>query len=275
MEVFGGENAESHYDEGLTASMRGDLAGAAKHFERAVRLDGTMSAAYHQLGKCYFRMGRTGPAVKLLERVVRERPDQVPPRLDLGSALLEVNRVEDARRHFVQILALNPESAKALLGLARADFAEGNWAGALRRAQAALSGGGSGFAVLYMVGRAAKLAGEDGLAERSLEKADDLIEKYAEMNPEQPEGHYLRGEVSFVQGNFVAALDHYRRAEDRAGQGKVYLAYGETFALLDVYAKEGLCCQRLGEIEQARRMGERILGVDPEHKLGRALREAK
>ena len=55
---FGGESAESYYDEGITASMRGDLQRAAECFETAVRKDSTMASAYQQLGRVYSRLGR-------------------------------------------------------------------------------------------------------------------------------------------------------------------------------------------------------------------------
>ncbi|MCH7909739.1 MAG: hypothetical protein IIB38_08995, partial [Candidatus Hydrogenedentes bacterium] len=60
--AFGGETADSYYDEGLTASIHGDLAAAASHFEKAIHLDNSMGPAYHQLGKCYTRMGRSKAA---------------------------------------------------------------------------------------------------------------------------------------------------------------------------------------------------------------------
>ena len=34
--VFGGETADSYYDEGVTASMKGDVAQAVRHFKKAL-----------------------------------------------------------------------------------------------------------------------------------------------------------------------------------------------------------------------------------------------
>ena len=134
---FGGENAESYYDEGLTASMKGDLAMAVEFFEKAIHLDHTMANAYHQLGKCHTRMGKHKNAVQLLSQVVQNRPRLIAPRIDLGSALIQLNRLDAAREQFEAVLTQEPTNMKAMIGLAMADFHEGNWTAALAQAQAA------------------------------------------------------------------------------------------------------------------------------------------
>lgn len=273
--AFAGETAESHYDEGLTASMKGDIERAVGHFEAAIRLDNTLSPAYHQLGKCQLRLGNGAAAVDLLRRVVGKRPEQATPRLDLGLALLDIGNIAEARQQFKQVLALDVTHNKALLGLAQAAFNEGDWAGAASHAQSALATAASNFAVLFLLGRAAKLTGDVVLSKDSLDKADTLLEKYLEINPEKPEGHFLRGEVAFVGEHFAAALNHYRDAQDSAKAGRGYLAYGEKFTLADILAKQGLCLQRMGQEDRAREMGARILTIDPEHKLGKALSQTE
>ncbi len=274
--AFGGDNAESYYDEGVTASMKGEMTRAIQCFEKAIRLDNTFAAAYHQLAKCYLRLGQAQQAHDLLQQVVSRRPEQAPPRIDLGFALLALNRTEEARKQFEQILVTDPMNARALLGLAQAYFFEANWVAAMEQARAALAGGGNNFSVLFLLGRAAKLAGHAGLAQSTLEAADKLIEKSIELNPDNPEGHYLRGEVCFARDQFSTAMEHYRAADDRTdgkNPDRLYSAFGENFTQLDVLAKLGLCYQRLGKNDRARELGERILGQDPNHRLGRSLSE--
>lgn len=272
--AFGGESAENYYDEGLTASMKGDLDTAMQLFEKAIRLDNTMASAYHQMGKCYTRLGKAPQAVQLLRQVVTKKPTNTAARLDLGFALLSLGEIDEARRQFVQVAELNPSQGKAQLGLAQAFFQEGNWSAALDMAQAALTHTGSNFAVLYMLGKSAKLSGDPIVAENNLKKADNILEKSLEIDAEKPETHFLRGEVAFVQEQYPAALQHYGNAAKYAKENRHYTAYGESFTYIDILAKRGLCLQRLGQTDEARQAGEAIGKLDPNHKLGKSLRES-
>ena len=72
--------------------------------------------------------------------------------------------------------------------------------------------------------------------------------------------------------NFTKALELYRKAEDRIKPGHLYVAYGESFGLVDVLAKQGLCYQRLENTDRAREIGEHIQRLSPDHPIGKALR---
>lgn len=269
--AFGGEDAESYYDEGLTASVKGDMARASACFEKALQLDPQLTAAAHQLAKCALRTGDRERAIHLLTRVIRSRPNQIPPRLDLGGALLESGRFPQARQVFAEILAAEPDNGRALLGLAQVEFSGGNWQKAAGYARASLAHSGPNFPALFLLGRAARLAGDMADATEALGRADALIEQSLELNPEQPEPYFLRGEVHFAREDFSTAMDCYRSAESRTEGDRTYSAYGETFTRCDLLAKLGMCYHRLGKNDRARELGGRVLEIDPNHKLGRFL----
>lgn len=269
---FGGESAESYYDEGITASMRGDLKRAAECFEIAIRKDSSMASAYQQLGRVYSRVGRHREAVKLLQQVVDKRPDNVIPLIDLGNALLGAGKVAQARQAFDRAFAIDPQNAKAVLGLAQADYDQGEWAAAMQHAQHAMTVGGATFPVVWLLGRAAQLSGQMDEANRAFQRADQLMEKYIESTADKPEGYFLRGEVAFFQKQYTKALDYFKAAQEHADDTKSYLAYGEPFTKADILAKAGLCLQSMDELEQARAMGRRVLKLNPDHKIGQSLR---
>lgn len=269
--AFGGDSPESYYDEGLTASMKGDIVQAIHYFERAVHMDRSFVAARHQLGKAYARIGRADDAVSLLRDVVARKPANLAARVDLGYALLTLGNVPEAREHFNFIVGSESESPRGYLGLAETFFDEGNWNAAVMQAREAIRRGGNSFQALFLLGRAARLQGDISLSKESLDAADSLLEQSVETAPDQPEGHYFRGEVSFAREQYGTALDHYRAAEHRADSRKVYAAFGESFNLLDILAKQGLCYQRLGQADRAREIGRRILQANPQHRLAQSL----
>ncbi len=267
--VFGGENAESYYDEGLTASMKGDLTQAIAHFEHALKLDPGMHVAMHQLGRCYQRLGEMQRAARILHQVISAKPDLVPARVDYGFVALELGEVARARQVFSEVASARPGNTRAQLGLAACAFHEGQWQAAVELAQASINLGGTSFSAFYLLGRAAGLAGDIGLSAEALARAEKVIEKSIETSPDAPEGYFLRGEVLFAQENYGKALENYTDAMRRGEMGRNYTAFGEQFTLVDMLSKRGLCQVKLGDAEGARKTGEAILKLDPEHKLAK------
>jgi tetratricopeptide (TPR) repeat protein len=270
--VFGGDNPESYYDEGLTASMKGDVGQAIQFFERAIQLDRSFFSAYHQLGKCYARLGQPGKAIDLLRQVVAVKPRLLPVRVDLAYALLDLGRTEEARQIFSDVVAVKPDNARAQLGMALCAFHAGNWDLAVTLAQQAMSIGGGSFAAFYLLGRASRLAGFMEASAENFHRADALLEKSIETSPDQPEAYYLRGEIHWHAGEITKAFDFYQAADNRARPDEHYVAYGEHFTKMDILAKRGLCLQRMGQPDSARRVGEELLKLDPNHKIGQLLK---
>lgn len=269
--AFGGDNAESYYDDGVTASMKGDLKRAAKCFELAIKKDPSFIVAYHQLGKCYLRMGATERAVSLLQRVVNHMPDKAPFRIDLGQAYMAAGEYERAREQFEWLLASDASRARAHLGLAQVYFAMGRFDESVRHARQAIDLGGTNFAALFVLGKAGMVSEDPSMALEALDRADKLIEKSLELNPDQVEGYYLRGEVAYARKQYSTALEHYRAADDRARKDAYYSAFGENFRMVDILAKMGLCYRQLDRVDRARELGAEILAIDSEHKIGKAL----
>jgi tetratricopeptide (TPR) repeat protein len=269
--VFGGETAESYYDEGVTASMKGDVALAIQHFEKALQLDPYYVACHHQLGRCKVRQGEFKQAVECFYRVIKARPNPIPPRLDLGFALLEGGNAKRAAEVFDEVSQVKPDNARAMLGLGACAFAEGDWGRSLALATQALQLGGANFATLYLQARAARLAGRPDVAAEAFDQADALLEKLIEGNPDQPEPYYLRGEICFARLNFVAALQAYQAAESRMADGVHYYSFGEHFELTTLLEKRGMCLLRLERLADARAMGEEIIQRNPRSRVGALL----
>lgn len=269
--AFGGESAESYYDEGLTAAMKGAWKEAITSFETAIAKDSNMATAHHQLGKVYLRTGETKKALDVLGQVTQRWPGLFPAGIDFGFALLDAQKTANARMVFGELLDRKPDNARVQLGLAQCAFEEGDWHAAFSLAEAAAAHPGAGFNTYLLLGRAAKLAGREDTAKEALAKAEALIDKYIETAPENPEGYYLRGEVLFARDKFSDALDSFRAAEDRCAEDAAFVSFGIRFGKVTILTKRALCLQRLGRDSDACIVGEQLLRLDPENTLGKML----
>lgn len=270
---FGGETAESYYDEGLTASMKGELAGAMQFFERAIELDPSFFPAYHQLAKAHLRLGDAKRAVGILRQVAMARPAMLPVRVDLGLALIELRKTQEAQQVLAEVLRAKPDHLRAQLGLAQCSYLEGKWEEAMVLAEAVAGQGTPSFAALLLLGKAASRVGRIDISASALNQADGLIAQYVENSPDQPEGHFLRGEVQFSQESFAKALESFRKAESLAKPGMHYAAYGEHFSTIDILARIGLCFEQLKEPGAAREIGAQILAADSDNPIGLRLKD--
>lgn len=266
--VFGGETADSYYDEGVTAALKGDVEQAVQHFLRSIEMDESFWAAYHQLGRCYARLGRVQDAIDLFIRVIKQKPNQLPIRIDLGNALLDAGRIREAEQVFYEVFTVKPDHQRAQLGLAQCAFMQENWEEAMRLARAASLMGQPIFATLYLLGRAALQAGHHIIAEQALNDASRQVDQMVETSPEHPEGYFMRGEILFMHQKYAEARDAFEAALNRAKPNIQYVAYGEHFSMLDILSRLGACYRHLGAADKAKEFGERILAIDPENKEG-------
>lgn len=269
--AFGGESAESYYDEGLTAAMRGDLPQAIAHFEKAIHLDNSFAGAYHQLGKVYHRLGQVDNAIQLLNQVVKAKPRLLPPRIDLAYAYIDQRKTQQARELLSEVNAIKPGNSRATLGLALCAYFDQQHAAAIQVVQEVIALGGANFTAYYLLARAAKASQQDLLADESTKEADKFLEKSIEAAPDAPEGYYLRGELAMLRGEMPNALDSFRAAEDRSDDTKYYTAYGEHFTKADILARRGECLEQLGQKDSAKEAGERVLKLNPNHETGKRL----
>lgn len=263
MALFGGDNADSYFDEGVTAAMRGDLTRAIEFFEKTIRADNSYSAAYHQLGRVYHRMGNFQKAATFIAQVVNAKPQQIPPRVDLGYALLGMGQPGKANELFAKVVSDKPGNARALLGMALAAFQQKNLEAAALIIRDATEAVGATFGAFYLLARIGRESGREEWVVEGRNRADKLIEKLIEGSPDQPEGYYLRGLVADVMGDLAKAEEDYQNAVERAEPGRHYAAYEEHFSLADMLGRLA-AVQQQRDAEAARATWERLRALDPQ-----------
>ncbi|MBI2422455.1 MAG: tetratricopeptide repeat protein [Candidatus Hydrogenedentes bacterium] len=269
--LFGGESAESYYDEGVTASMKGNLTLAMRHFERAIHLEHNHIAARYQLAKCYARAGNADNAVELFRQVIRAKPNQVPPRVDLAFTLIEMGKIGEAEKLFKEVLHYKGDHGRAYIGLGQCALAAERWKEAMVLADLAIKNGGANFAALFLLGRAQRQSGIGEEAVGTFKQADALVQKLIESTPEAPEGYYLRGVLCLSQDKITDAMELFQSAENRANPEAFYSAYGLHFNRFDIQAQRGICLLRLGRRPEAEALGRSILEQTANHGVARQL----
>jgi len=263
---FGGDNAESYYDEGLTLTMKGDFQAAIARFDKALQLDPSLNAALYQLGRCHLRLGNGEQAVKILTRAVALMPRLVTAKTDLGYSLFLGNQIENARRTFADVLEIKPDQAFAILGLAYCAFHQRQWDTAMNLADRVVGTGAERFESLYLAGRAAHMQKMDQTATGRLHAADKILDQMIEAGPDQPEGYFLRGQILCLCREYNAALEAFRAAEDHAKPDIHYSAYHEHFELIDILAGQGYCLRKLRRDADAQAIARRMLTLKPDSK---------
>jgi tetratricopeptide (TPR) repeat protein len=87
---------------------------ALKHFEAAVRFDGSMHEAYTYLGYANRKLGRYEQSLKAYDAALRINPDYPYAIEYQGVAFLSLNRVDEARFNYLRLYALDTEQAHKL-----------------------------------------------------------------------------------------------------------------------------------------------------------------
>ena len=269
--LFGGETAQSYYEEGITAAMKGDLPLAVSRFKRALELDTQLHHAQHQIGKCFLRMGQPKEALEHLQIAAKRLPELALPKIEVGYAFLLLHKVEEARTNFSDALMGKSDDPRAVMGLARCAAEEEQWGTVAGLTQHALDLGYSHFDTHLLKARAEDKCGTPEAAQRHYNQAVKLIDQSIDANPDQPTGYYLRGMAYFYQDNYSAAITDFDEALAKADQNSHYSAYNEHFTVLDILCMKGRCQEHFGHGGKARETGKRILELAPDNELGKRL----
>lgn len=234
--LFGGETAQSYYEEGLTSAMKGDLDQAILYLRRAYQMDSKLSQAQYQIGRCLMRLGKTEEALPCLHFAARALPELSAPRVDLAFALLQLGKIDLARETFAALLQENPYESRAVLGLAYCAFRREQWETAVNLVQRSIEMGRVQFDTHFLLARAADVVGMVDISTAHYQKAVELINASIEANPEHVTGYYLRGRVHHGLGQYSAALEDMDLALKYALPDRHYAAYNEIFSLDDIIA---------------------------------------
>ncbi|NLN93944.1 MAG: tetratricopeptide repeat protein [Candidatus Hydrogenedens sp.] len=269
--LFGGETAESYYEEGLTASIKGDHEQALDYFRTALKLDPALASAHHQIGKCMIRLGRFEEAKEALIPALKLLGHRPSILADLAQANFLQGDTWVARTIYSEILQLDGNDTRGVLGLALCAFADEQWVTTMNLIQHAMTLGRLHFDAHFLIARAADKSGADETAAFHYRQALEQMDHSLDITEEQVSGYYLRGMVHAAMGSLNDALRDMERALQFAVADKYYFAYSHCFTLIDILVQKGWVLQALNRYTEAKETGTQILALDPENETGKIL----
>lgn len=80
----------------------------------------------HLLGRCYLKRGQYKEALQTFEQASLFNPHDVDRLCDIGTALLNMDRIKDASEHFDRALEIDPEMREAKLGKGQVELMDGH-----------------------------------------------------------------------------------------------------------------------------------------------------
>lgn len=161
--------------------------------------------SYFRAAEEFFRQDDPMGALPLLEKAVQLNPNHVRSQFRLGTILMDLGRVGEARAHLEKILECEPEHAGAHHHLAVICSREGRPLEAVNHCRQALEANPDFFMAHMTLGLILVEAGDLTEAEKHLETA-------VQLEPDDPHASYYYGYVLHRQGKPQEAVKHYARA---------------------------------------------------------------
>lgn len=178
---------EAHHLLGFIYFGRQDWPRAQLHFETAVRLDPEFDEAVANLGNLYLATEQWAASVPYFDKLLG-KPLYKTPHLahnNLGWALYNLGRYDEARRHLETAIFLNPKMCLAYNNLGRLHAHLGETDRALERFQKAVELCESYAEPHYFLGRICLALANGDCAKKHFRKCHDL-------GPETPFGRRCR-----------------------------------------------------------------------------------
>jgi len=209
------------------------------------------------LGYALQQRGRLDEAVAEYGRALEFKPTYALVHYNLAQALEQQGQREQAFEHYRQTIALNPDYAEAYAGLAGLFRADGRLDEALSHDRLAVRANPRLAEAWYGQGNTLRLRGDS-------EGAADSYRRALALRPEYAEAHNNLAIAFQSTGDLEAALDHYRKALNVAPD------------MIEAHNNAGLILAARGELPGAIEHYRKALGVAPDtpelrDNLGRAL----
>ena len=105
------ERAHREYREAQKKLSRRDVAGAVAHLERAVKIAPQFASAWNNLGTIAYQSRDYARAEQHFRQALEQDPEAFEPLVNLGGALLSLNKLEEALKYNLYAVLSRPNDA--------------------------------------------------------------------------------------------------------------------------------------------------------------------
>ena len=230
---------QAFLQNGIQAYQADNLIEAGSAFRQALEIDSNHDDANHLLGLVAWRNGENEVAVELMSKAIQINPGNAAYHSNLGNALKDLKRADEAAESYRKALSILPDFASAHSNLGAALRELGQLQDAMNSLQRAIALQPDLASAHVNLGNVLKDMGQAESAVKSFRKALDieasdsialgslvnLIQgqnqldmalvyccKAIALNPNCVMAHQNKGEVFYKMGNLKEAEKSYRRA---------------------------------------------------------------
>jgi serine/threonine-protein kinase len=200
----------------------------------------------HDLGHALQERGRQEEALAVFEELTRLRPDNPEHHYCLGRALLAKGQLDEAIQAYQEALHIDPKFAPAHSAIGSALLAKGQLDEAIREYRTAIAVDPKYVWAHYNLGLALQDKGQ-------LDEAIQEFRAALAINPKNASAYYNLGNALFGKGQLDEAINEYRQAIELAP--KNVLAHGSL----------GRALRAKGQLDEAIRAYHEALRLDPKN----------
>ena len=215
-------------------------------FERAARVTEGSALIHNNLGLALKDRGRREEAIRHFEEALRIDPGYARAHSNLGVALMEQGKREEAIRHCEQAIRIDPTLPKSHLNLGFVMEQQGKWSEAISHFREVLRLDPENADALYNLGNTLMAQGKQ-------EEAIAYYQEALRIDPQYAQVHGNLGVALMEQGKPHEALIHFReevRIDPRSDRGHHNL---------------GIALIQQGKLDEAVACFREVVRLNPEH----------
>jgi tetratricopeptide (TPR) repeat protein len=197
-------DAVAIFNQAQDLHEKGDLAGAIKLYEKALKIEPAFPEAEYQRGVAELGLGKNTEAERSFRRALELRADWTLAMTGLGSLLVEKGQLAEAEKLLAKVVELEPHNPAALIAMTDLRLKNNAPSGVLQEILSrltVLTGKANATSSLWT----ARAAIENALARRNLAKSS--LAKALAADPKNRPALFLLADIAIVEGDIVKAKD--------------------------------------------------------------------